>query len=318
MNTEFDSLVLSGGGVKGIAQLGVLRYYWEKKTLSLEGLRELAGTSVGSIICTLLVCGYSPMEIFSEVYSMTSFFNIGDCNNIWDLFKHFGLMSISTMMDKISDLIIKKIGYMPTMQQLKDLSGKTVTITVTNVSRMQVEYISHMTRPNLKIIDAVKMSCNLPLIFQRISYNGDYYVDGGLLDNFPVSQISDICTRTLGVIVTGTDPTESDTAFTNYLYRLMIMPINMITDLRSRLSNRPLTLVKIVFNNIPLLEFSMQCERKMDMFISGYKYARMEDHKQYLMVDGWGWDGYKKFYPDDDCDYGGWDTDFIVIKDKVS
>lgn len=49
-----DTIVLSGGGIKGIGQLGALHYCREKGYLDMLRVNTLAGTSIGSIICLLL------------------------------------------------------------------------------------------------------------------------------------------------------------------------------------------------------------------------------------------------------------------------
>jgi predicted acylesterase/phospholipase RssA len=291
-------VIVSGGGIKGIAMLGKLHYYYEKGLLDLKnenGVNTFCGTSIGSVICLLMICGYSPMEIFSEVYTMDSFFKVNDVQNIWDLFKNFGLMSINTFINKIADLVKRKFkdldgnAYIPSLQQLKELTGKTLMVTATNVSKMRIEYFTPESKPNLGSVDASKISCNLPLIFQRILYNGDYYVDGGILDNFPYDQVKDLPGRILGIIVTGTDLTDDGSKILHYLYRLLIMPINMITELRAypaSLDER-VTLVKTQFDNIPLLEFTMSREKKTEMFMKGYYTAKMEDSKQLFYVQEW-------------------------------
>ena len=57
----YDTLVLSGGGVNGILELGALQYCNDKNLLS--SIKTYVGTSIGSIICYLLIIGYTPVEI---------------------------------------------------------------------------------------------------------------------------------------------------------------------------------------------------------------------------------------------------------------
>ena len=272
-----DTIVLSGGGIKGIGQLGALHYCREKGYLDMSRVNTLAGTSIGSIICLLLVCGFEPIEIFSEVYQKDSFFKMGDVKNFWDLVKDFGLMAITPLIAEIERMILKKYAKIPTLLELYELTGKTLIVAVSNVTKTKAEYFSHITRPHLLCIDAVKFSSNLPVIFQRLHYNDCYYVDGGLLDNFPIKQVDRGTNRILGIVTIGADNSSDDQGVFNYLYRLIIMPINMITELRQEKAGANSAIITMNFDNIPVLDFSMPPAKKMQMFVDGYKEAEKMD-----------------------------------------
>ena len=57
-----EILVLSGGGKKGVAQVGALHCL--KKNNLLNNIKTIAASSVGSVNGLLLCAGYHPMEIF--------------------------------------------------------------------------------------------------------------------------------------------------------------------------------------------------------------------------------------------------------------
>ena len=272
-----DAVVLSGGGSKGIAQLGALHYCFEKRYYDPSKVTAYAGTSIGAIISLLLICGYTPIEIFTEIYKKPTFFKIGDVKSIWELLKDFGLMSIKPLLEEIKRLIIAKFGKVPTLAELHAKTGKNLVIAVSNVTKTHVEYFSHSTRPHLSCLDAVEMSANLPIVFQRIHYNDCYYVDGGLLDNFPIKQIDTGTNKILGIITVGVDNSSDDGSLFPYLYRLVIMPINMITELRKRDGKENSVIVSMEFDNIPLLDFSMPTDKKMQMFTQGYREAEKSD-----------------------------------------
>ena len=54
----YNSLVLSGGAVRGLAIIGALQYAYDN--FLLKNVKFFFGTSVGAIICYLLVIGYTP------------------------------------------------------------------------------------------------------------------------------------------------------------------------------------------------------------------------------------------------------------------
>src|SRR6185503_5151074 len=109
-------------------------YEYEKDKFDPAYTKIYAGASIGSVIALLLVCGYTPLEIFSEIYNMDHFFNLGNYNNIWDVFKLMGLMSINSFAEKIEYLVKKKMGMIPSLLELRKKTGKTLIMTASNVS----------------------------------------------------------------------------------------------------------------------------------------------------------------------------------------
>lgn len=287
MDKKFDAVILSGGGIKGIGTLGVLHYYFEKGLLDLSHVQEFSGTSVGTIINLFMICGYTPMEIFIKVYTLNNLFKAGDLENLWKTFQNYGIMPIKPLMDIMEEMVTDKLGVLPTLLELYTLTKKTLTITAVNHSKMRIEYINHKTRPHLSAIEAVKFSCNLPIIFPKIEYDGDYWVDGGLVDNFPYDGLQNPKANILGVVVMGTDKEENADTFIGYVYRLIVIPINTMTQLRTKDLPKNVKLVTLTFDGVPMLNFGMASEKKMDMFTKGYHTARRDEEREILMIKGW-------------------------------
>ena len=88
----YTRLVLSGGETKGVAQLGALHYFWENGQLNYQSITHYAGASVGSLISLLLVCGYTPFEIWTHVYGIDSIFSLQLPSSSSSLFSSYGLM----------------------------------------------------------------------------------------------------------------------------------------------------------------------------------------------------------------------------------
>lgn len=308
----YDSLVLSGGGSKGFAQLGALYRYYEAKTLTSEHVKVYAGTSIGSMIALLLVCGYTPMEIFKEIYAIKSLFNVNQNLGIWELFSNFGLASIDTFAHHVEKMVMRKNdGAIPTLEELYKKTGKLLIIIATNVTNMSAakSVFTWKTSPRLQCTDAMKMSCNLPILFTSIKYKGCYHVDGGLVCNVPLSEIPKECKKTLCIVTMGTNLAKDEMNFMSYFCRLVIIPINQITKLDCRVKpNNNTTLVMMTFNNLPILDFTMKDSDKMNMFMDGYTKADLEIQKKRLYMKDWptideskdGWDHEKE---DEDRDW---------------
>jgi len=266
----FDSIVLSGGGVKGFTELGALHFFFENDYLSLSSIKELAGTSVGSAICLLINCGFQPHNIHT-IFSEKSNFILPDENsNIFNIWNKTGLISVSSVINNIKDLIIEKLGCIPTFGQLYKKTKKTLYITGSNLDSMRSMVFSYKTTPDLSVLEAVKMSCNLPFIFQKITYNNEYITDGGLTNNFPYSLISKNCTSTLGIALTNCQVKLSSKSYIGYIFRLILLPTFSSTQRLVEDSPENIYVVEINTDMINALDFTMNDEQKTKLFSEGY------------------------------------------------
>lgn len=63
---------------------------------------------------------------------------------------------------------------------------KHLTVIASNLTRQQPQIFSAQTSPDLPIWHAVRASISIPLIFEPVKINNDYFVDGGLAWNYPI------------------------------------------------------------------------------------------------------------------------------------
>lgn len=286
---KVEALVLSGGGVRGAGHLGVLLYHIQKGDLVLSRLSHYAGTSIGSMICALLAVGYEPLEIleasseFEKVLGGVSGFDFVGVSD------GYGVVSSRFIVKILDRLFKKKLGTTPTFADLQ-AKGKTLYVTVANITRKRVEYLSYLTDPDLKISEAVAMSCNLPLIFKRISYRGSCFSDGGLGDNFPTVCIDSERYPTLASIVSGdeidggpgSNPEES---FLQYIRALLMTPIVANTNAAVSKLHPSVKLVEVKMDGIDSFSFSVDRETKMKMCLIGYQEAHRVDRLEKIYVD---------------------------------
>ncbi len=288
----FDTIVLSGGGTKGIYHLGALHYYYEKGKYVPSEVDVYVGTSIGSAISLLLVCGYLPIEIFRSIYLMDSFFDIRHdgvsfLDVIKNVFKNSGLIPIDSLILKIEDLIkIKLGGEIPTLEQLYNITKKELTCVVTNVTERKVEYFNHKNHPNLKCTDAVKMSCAIPLMFQKIRYNNSYYCDGAMLNNFAIDYVDKKTNKILGIYLPNNDP-PSDEGLGGYLGHIVLSMQDEMYRVRLRNIGDNATVVVIYGDkNDGVMEVNIQSSKKMKMFLDGIKAGKIKDSEEFIRVEG--------------------------------
>lgn len=179
MNTTNNlGLVLSGGGTKGVAHAGVLKFLVEK---NIEP-DVLACCSAGSIVGSLYAAGKSPEEIL-DFFKSVYFFN-------W---KHFtinkpGLVS-STIFRNYLQPVFQDM-------QIGELQKKIKIIATELVSGDQKIF-----KDSDKVVDAVIGSCSIPGITTPYIVGEEMFSDGGVLNNFPADIIHKECEKLIGSYV---------------------------------------------------------------------------------------------------------------------
>ena len=88
----------------------------------------------------------------------------------------------------VFEIIIKAKTNNPkiTFKQLFQLTNKKLIIAATNLSKKEVRYFNYQTTPNMSISLAVRISISIPILFTPVKYENDLYIDGCILDNFPI------------------------------------------------------------------------------------------------------------------------------------
>ncbi|OED35707.1 patatin [PVC group bacterium (ex Bugula neritina AB1)] len=186
----FKNLVFEGGGVKGLAYVGVMEIL-EKKGI-LQNIKRVAGTSAGAINATLFASGYTVEETRKEMLNL-DFNDFSDSswfppNNLIRVFKEYGWNKGDFFKNWMGSLLKRKTGNSNiTFELLQQYSNKSLYVLATNLSTRFSEIYSPEHTPNMPVVDAVRKSMSLPLFFRAVKNDhGDIFVDGGLLNNFPV------------------------------------------------------------------------------------------------------------------------------------
>ena len=167
-------IVLSGGGARGVAHIGVL------KALDEMGVKfsVASGTSAGSIVAALYSYGYKPDEIFEITKNLSIFRSVSPAWTWTGLLK----------MDGLETLLHKHIPE-------NNFSSLKIPLTVA-ATEIRKGTISYFTEGEL--VPAIVASCSIPAIFNPVQHHGGLYVDGGILDNLPVLPIRDKCDFVVG------------------------------------------------------------------------------------------------------------------------
>jgi len=169
------TLVLSGGGLRGLAHIGVL------KAMHAIGIpvHEYIGTSMGSLICALAAGGLGLKDLEQLALSLKSS-DILDINP-FDLVRR-GIRVSSLHRGERLHQYINRIIPIDSFKLLE----RPLLVNSVDLDRGEEVYFGSEGRDHIPIHDAVYASCAIPGIFPPLKFEDSYYVDGGVGTNLPV------------------------------------------------------------------------------------------------------------------------------------
>lgn len=177
-NGHTVGLILSGGGTKGIAHAGALKFLEE------EGIRpsHIAGTSSGAIVSALYAWGKTPEQIL-EFFKSIYFFH-------WRhfTFRKAGFIDSEAFREYFNSIFKDAtLGDMPYKMHL----------TATDLVSGKLKIFGSET----KIADAVLASSAFPGIISPYEIDGRLYSDGGIINHFPTDVLQGRCDKLIGIYV---------------------------------------------------------------------------------------------------------------------
>lgn len=184
----YDTLILSGGGAKGLCILGAIQCLQDLKRLDVSSINNFIGTSIGSVISFFLCIGCTPVELVVWICSHGVLENMS-LNHFDGILKGDGIYNYNTLNDTYKKLIYEKMEFIPTMRDIREKFGKNLTICTYNFTKKEPVYITSESHPDLSCLDAIRMSSNLPFIFSPFWHDKCEYVDGGVIENFSFTSI---------------------------------------------------------------------------------------------------------------------------------
>jgi hypothetical protein len=187
----YDTMILSGGGTKGLCSLGVLQYLQDSKRIDCSSVKRLVGTSIGAIICYFLAIGYSPIELVVYLCSHGVLESL-TINNFEQIVSGEGIYDYQILRNVYEKMTLEKIDAIPTLNEVYTRFGKELVICTYNFTDRKTERLSYRTHPDLSCMDALRMSSNLPFIFSSFVYGDKEYIDGGVIENFSFSMLSSL------------------------------------------------------------------------------------------------------------------------------
>ncbi len=199
INAQSVGLVLSGGGAKGMAHIGVIRVL-EENNIPID---YIAGTSIGAIVGGLYAAGYSPDEM-EKLFKSEDFY-FWSTGKIQKDHRYYFKMPeenpswINVRIEKKDNKLklLPKTYIIPEEQMdfaFMELLAATNEASKNNFDSLMIPFFCVATDVNkskpaiLRKGDlgaAIRASMTVPFYFKPIEIDGNLMFDGGIVNNFP-------------------------------------------------------------------------------------------------------------------------------------
>jgi hypothetical protein len=182
-------LVVSGGGVTGFSYYGILRESAKHGVWQLANIQSMHGTSIGALICVITSLGYD-WAILDDYLIKRPWQNICSFNMyaIIESFHKRGIFDIEIIRAIFLPLFLAKdIEIDVTLEEFYKITDIELHFYSSDLNKFKLVDISYKTHPSWKLIEAIYASACLPIFFAPFEKDGDYYVDGGIFLNYPLS-----------------------------------------------------------------------------------------------------------------------------------
>jgi predicted acylesterase/phospholipase RssA len=265
---SIHNLILSGGQIRGISYVGVFKAIEELGLTS--DIKNIVGVSSGAIFALLYSLGLNSDQMKNIVVSL-SLDHLTDINtdNIFNIVTTFGVDN-GDKISRIFKIIIKKIlgDANATFADLRKKSHHiNLMIAGSNLTTKQSEIFSADTTPDMPLHIAVRISISVPVYFNAVLYNEQYYIDGAFTNNYPINLFDDDIEHTLGIVITDSNIDPSIKTFGIYMYKVTDCVMSIIQNYFKKLYHNNTIEIFVTYD---ILEMRFDKEIKESLIQVGY------------------------------------------------
>jgi NTE family protein len=193
---NIDTLVLSGGGVKGLYYIGILKKLEDLNIL--KNINKFAGTSIGAFFAALISINFSSKDLIDFIL----LFNLSKIKKIKtsNFFSFFGIDDGNNL-EIILENMFETKGHNKnsTFKELYEKTKKELIISGVCINEKKCHYFSYKNTPNMSVIKAIRISTSIPIYFTPVLYDSKLWVDGAIIDNYPIHLFKHRLNKTLGI-----------------------------------------------------------------------------------------------------------------------
>ena len=184
------NIVINGGGPIIFNAYGALKQAHLSNMWSHETVESYYGTSAGSILALMLALQYS-WEDLDDFIIKRPWQHVWKFSllNVYEYFTNKGIYGKDMFIDFLGPLFKgKDLEVSVSLKDFYEATKKTLYIYAVDLATFELVEFSHLSHPEMPVLEAVRASSALPILFQPVEYQGHLYTDGGFLLNYPLSK----------------------------------------------------------------------------------------------------------------------------------
>ena len=183
-------LVIGGGGPNGLITYGALSHLSKLGFWELSNIESIYGCSIGSLIGAIISLGF-PFEWIDDYLVKRPWDKLmkESCVPISDIINQRGIITSNFIIEFMVPLLkAKELSSTISLKDLYEYNHIDIHMCTVDVNSSSLEKIdlSYRTHPELLLTTALSMSMAIPIMFQPVLLNTKCYIDGGIINNFPL------------------------------------------------------------------------------------------------------------------------------------
>jgi len=302
----FKALIFEGGGATAFGHQGAVEVFKEHGIL--PQIKYFAGSSSGSMIAAALACGGDPADLRKIIMETNLNLLLDDSpgifKDIFRMYNKYGWFKGDFLENWMGQNLKQITGNSEiTFKQAYEQTGNYLAITAVDMTTGDLIYMTHESTPDLKVKTAVRRSTSLPVVYKpditteklgasqrelRSNSSTDseikrYYVDGGLIENYPINFFDSILAKDQVVgfkLMSRSELTQINNPFidrinpkppsglSNYLLRFLGMMLNRNNKMHVQ-SQDWIRSVKIDVGDRSSLDFNLNDQAKTELLDCG-------------------------------------------------
>jgi predicted acylesterase/phospholipase RssA len=187
-----ENIVINGGGTTIFNTYGALKQSNIDGIWSHDSVHSYYGTSAGGIMSVIMALQYNWDEL-DDFIIKRPWQNVWKINvlNTYDYYLNKGVYGIELYYDIFGPLFRgKDLELTITLKEFYEVSKKNIYLYAVKISTFEITEFSHLSHPDMKVLDALHATAALPILFKPAEYEGELYTDGGFLLNYPLAKCS--------------------------------------------------------------------------------------------------------------------------------
>ena len=231
-------LALAGGGMRGIAHVGVLKALEENKIK----IDAIGGTSAGGLVASLYAMGYSPYYIYilfkqyaKEVVNINTTPII---NGVGSFMTSRKLKMVGFQTGEIIEKMYDDLAYHKGIKTIKDIKMPIAIPALeicdskeyvfTNYIPYECENKNYIT--NISVGKALRASSSFPVMFCPCEFENHKFLDGGALENVPVASVKKMGVDKVIAVNFATDDINQDSNVIDIVMKTIDIMGNKIVE----------------------------------------------------------------------------------------